>query len=215
MFGVGALDAFFCDAYADLLAKTLQAKEREPAVDLPRRVLNVKIPVAATIRDGASQGWKWRMAARGLIEDETVLSLKEVRGLFNQFCGEGHKLSESDTIADWMQHSDSKARIFGVTPDAFRRLGGDARNSAIEAGRKRLEARFEMIIQRRHDCIHNCDRPRIAIDRTQIDNFDYLRKVLSDIEFLSARVTQTLRSEFDGYLSRIGFSGATRRHVGA
>ena len=36
MFGVGALDAYFCDAYTDIVAATIIAKSRHTALDLAR-----------------------------------------------------------------------------------------------------------------------------------------------------------------------------------
>ncbi len=35
MFAVGALDAYFCDAYTDIVAATIIAKSRQPNVTLP------------------------------------------------------------------------------------------------------------------------------------------------------------------------------------
>ena len=49
MMAVGASDAYFCDAYADLLARTLQAKQLQPAVDLPERLLSLKVPVISVV----------------------------------------------------------------------------------------------------------------------------------------------------------------------
>jgi hypothetical protein len=35
MFAVGALDAYFCDAYTDIVAATIISKSRHPAMALP------------------------------------------------------------------------------------------------------------------------------------------------------------------------------------
>jgi hypothetical protein len=35
MFAVGALDAYFCDAYTDIVAATIISKNRHPAMVLP------------------------------------------------------------------------------------------------------------------------------------------------------------------------------------
>ena len=83
MMAVGASDAYFCDAYADLIARTLRAKDMEPAIKLPERLGNLQVPVTAVIREAG--GWRWRMAARGLIERENVLSLNQIKSLFNHF----------------------------------------------------------------------------------------------------------------------------------
>jgi len=44
-------DAYFCDAYADLIARTLRAKDVQPAVQLPDRLNNLRVPVIAVIRN--------------------------------------------------------------------------------------------------------------------------------------------------------------------
>jgi len=51
MMTVGACDAYFCDAYADLIARTLRAKDVQPAVQLPDRLNNLRVPVIAVIRN--------------------------------------------------------------------------------------------------------------------------------------------------------------------
>ncbi len=35
MFAVGALDAYFCDAYTDIIAAMANSKSRQPAITLP------------------------------------------------------------------------------------------------------------------------------------------------------------------------------------
>lgn len=115
MFAVGACDAYFCDAYGDLIARTLRAKSYEGNVKLPDKLNNLKIPIVAAITPNINEGWRWRMAARDLIEKESVLSLDEIRGLFNQFCGDGKKIANKDTIENWINHKQSKFRLFGIS----------------------------------------------------------------------------------------------------
>ena len=111
MMAVGASDAYFCDAYADLLSRTLQAKQLQPAVDLPDRLLSLKVPIISVVREAATDKWRWRMAARALIEDQSVLSLESIRKLFNQF-----------RVAE--RHVDSPAPIrSGCSPDYESRPG--------------------------------------------------------------------------------------------
>ena len=45
MMAVGALDAYFCDAYGDMIARTIRAKISQPSVNIPDRIKNLKIPV--------------------------------------------------------------------------------------------------------------------------------------------------------------------------
>ena len=43
MFAVGALDAYFCDAYSDLVAATVISKSRRPSINLPEWVLEIEV----------------------------------------------------------------------------------------------------------------------------------------------------------------------------
>jgi hypothetical protein len=77
MFAVGALDAYFCDAYTDIVAATIISKSRHPAMTLPEFFYNIKFPVRAFLEPYAiNLNWRWRMAARKMMERETVLSLE-------------------------------------------------------------------------------------------------------------------------------------------
>lgn len=209
MMAVGACDAFFSDAYADLVSRAIRAKELQPAVVIPNRLNNLRIPVTAILRPAAN-GWRWRMAARELIEDENVLSLEKIRALFNHFFRKNHKLLAQDTIAAWITHRDARSRLFGLTATQFRALSqaqvGAAKKNALE----HFEERFEVTFQRRHDCIHNCDRPKIAL---QAIGEVSVRKRIEDIDFLVRRCHDALVSEFPTYLAGLGFSGAVRAQV--
>lgn len=207
MMAVGASDAYFSDAYADLVARTLKAKDIQPGVSLPDRLNNLKVPVIAVIRDSPS--WRWRMAARELIEDENVLSIEKIKKLFNHFFRDSHKLFNKNSIEPWILHADAKQRHFGITKTAYRALAqkGTARESALEHFSKRIDD----IFQRRHDCIHNCDRPKVALQNITDSSAE---KALQDIGFLVTRCHDALVAEFSEYLRTLGFNGATRNRVG-
>jgi hypothetical protein len=49
MFAIGALDAYFCDAYTDAVAAAIIAKSRQPSVELPDSFLNIKFPIRAIL----------------------------------------------------------------------------------------------------------------------------------------------------------------------
>jgi hypothetical protein len=210
MYAVGASDAFFCDAYADLIARTLRAKDRQKTGNLEGKLGNSKIPVVVFL--SSNNGWRWRMAAREMIEKESVLSIKEIKDLLNSFCRTQHKLLTVETIEPWMLNLDMKQRVFGIGRHAFQNLNGNARSLAKKDGLKRLEERMQTIFQRRHDCIHNCDRPRAAL---QPLTASATSKAIEDIDFLVNRCTEHLRAEFPNFLTSCGFSGQTRNYVGA
>jgi len=67
-----------------------------------------------------------------------------------------------------------------------------------------------VVFQRRHDCIHNCDRPKIAL---QPVSEAIARKINEDVNFLVSQMDDAFNTEFPKYLKRLGFSADTRNHV--
>ncbi len=71
MFAVGAMDAYFSDAYADLLAATLLCLRRQPKrangqpVEVPGAIRETTLPASMFLKTYPNRdNWKWRMAAR-------------------------------------------------------------------------------------------------------------------------------------------------------
>ena len=64
------------------------------------------------------------------------------------------------------------------------------------------QERFGRIIQRRHDCIHNCDRPRVAPQ--PLAHARVVLKVIQDVEFLVARCDEHITGEFRQFLLDCG-----------
>ncbi|MGR3342504.1 MAG: hypothetical protein ACU0DI_04635 [Paracoccaceae bacterium] len=211
MFGVGACDAYFCDAYVDLLSRTIRAKEFQRGVTIPDKINDLKVPVSTVIEHGNS-GWQWRMAARDLMERENVLSIGKIKNLFNQYFEKGEKLMTEQTIEDWISKRGSKVRLFGITKTNYRTLKGKPKSMANKEAVEKFEARFKYIFQRRHDCIHNCDRPKNAIQA--VDPI-HSEKAIDDIEYLVRKNHDSLMVGFPIYLKRLGFSGLTCNRVGA
>lgn len=77
MFAVGACVAYFADSYADLISRAFREKELEPAVAIPDRLGNLRMPVTAILRPTTMPGWRWRIAASELVEKENVLSFDQ------------------------------------------------------------------------------------------------------------------------------------------
>jgi len=215
MMSVGALDAYFCDAYADLIARTLQAKQIQPSVQIPDRLNNLRVPVVAFIRASSNENWRWRVMARELIEDHTVLSIENIKKLFNQFFENANKLMGEASFDSWVLHRDHKQRLFGISRANYRATQNNARSTARKDAKIVFEKRYERIFQRRHDCIHNCDRPKVAIDQSIVTSAEGVGKVIYDVEFLVNRCQEALVNEYPAYLQRLGFSGVTRNRVGA
>lgn len=212
MFAVGAMDAYFCDAYTDIVAATIISKSRHPAADLPPFFYEIRFPVRAILEPYTNnENWRWRMAARKMMERENVLSLPTVQTLFNKFFRKGHKLFR-DQLADWIVHVDAKKRLFGITRAAFNALAIDQRGSAIETAHEQMEDRYRDIFQRRHDCIHNCDRPKVSPQPLPLSGT--VVKIIEDVEFLVHRCDEHINVEFREFLLGTGCPAATIAQVG-
>lgn len=208
MFAVGALDAYLCDAYSWVVGGTLIAKDHQPAVNLPDKLMQISLPVAAYLGDYAMrERWRWRMAARRMMDDRNMLNLGAVETAFKPFLPNGHKLYH-DVIVDWVAAAPAKKRLFAITPAQFAGLTahqrGGQRQHFIDAMRERFEG---VIFQRRHDCIHNCDRPRTAPQR--LDRAGTVRNVLRDVTFFAECFDVHLENHFPAFLQGLGFGAAT------
>jgi hypothetical protein len=91
-------------------------------------------------------------------------------------------------------------------------MNESAKNAARTAAREQMEGRFRDIIQRRHDCIHNCDRPRVSPQ--PLSTRSTVLKVIQDVRFLVSRCNEHINAEFRLFLGRIGCSGATIADAG-
>ncbi|MFF7056747.1 hypothetical protein ACFY89_08730 [Achromobacter spanius] len=212
MFAVGACDAYFADAYADLIARALRAKELQPTVAFPDRLNNLRMPVTAFLRPANIPGWRWRMAARELVEKENVLSFDQIRSLFNQFFPKRAGLLGRDRVLNWITDPQAKHRHFGISAAQLAAVPPANLASAKEKALEHFETKVSTIFQRRHDCIHCCDRPKSSV---QSINLLAVQKKIEDIEFLVNRCHAELCARFGVYLSDLGFNGATRNQVTA
>ncbi|MGO8748344.1 MAG: hypothetical protein ACLQNE_20410 [Thermoguttaceae bacterium] len=198
MFAVGAMDAYFCDAYTDIVAATIISKSRHPAANLPDFFYDIRFPIRAILEPYANnENWRWRMAARKMMERENVLRLSTVQTLFNKFFRRGHRFFR-DRMADWIVHPDAKKRLFGITRAAFIALAANQRRQAIEDGQNEMEERYSDLFQRRHDCIHNCDRPKVSPQALPLGGT--VLKVIQDAEFLVQRCDEHINAEFREFL---------------
>ena len=211
MFAVGALDAYFCDAYTDIIAATASSKSRQPAITLPEWVYDIKFPLRAVLEDYDNANWRWRMAARKMMERENVLSLSTIQTLFNKFFRTGQRFFR-DQLDAWMSPPDAKIRLFGVSRADYVAMTDPDKRTAREAAIDQFEERFRTIFQRRHDCIHNCDRPRVSPQ--PLDKGGTVLKVIQDIEFLVNRCDEHINAEFREFLVGVDCSAATITSTG-
>ncbi len=206
MFAVGALDAYFCDAYTDSVATALSSKSRQPAVTLPEFFYGIKLPIRAILEPYTKQNWRWRMAARKMMERENVLSFDTIKGLFNKFFRVGFKFF-NDVLHGWISHPEAKIRLFGVTRAAYLAMTPANQDTARKSALEKLDDRFSEFFQRRHDCIHNCDRPKMRPQ--DLARGGTVLKVIQDVEFFVNRCDEHINAEFRQFLIGIGCNAAT------
>jgi hypothetical protein len=211
MFAVGALDAYFCDAYTDIIAAMANSKSRQPAIELPEWAYDIKFPLRAVLEKYDNTNWRWRMAARKLMERENVISLAEIQKLFNKFFRKGHKFFR-DLLDSWMSRPDAKIRLFGISRTDYVASVDADKHTARDAAIDQFEERFRTIFQRRHDCAHNCDRPRMSPQ--PLDKGGTVLKVIQDIELLVSRCDEHINSEFKEFLVGVNCSAFTISQAG-
>lgn len=213
MLAIGALDAYFCDAYTDIVAATIISKSRQPTITLPDFFYEIKFPVRAILEPYTNnENWRWRMAARKMMERETVLSLETIRKLFNKFFQTGQKFFH-DLLPTWLIEPDAKRRLFGITRTGYLALASPSdQRAAIDRAWEQMQERFRNLFQRRHDCIHNCDRPKVAPQPLQRPGT--VLKVIQDVEFLVPRCDQHLHAQIPIFLNGLGCLPATIAQVG-
>lgn len=211
MFAVGALDAYFCDAYTDIIAATAGSKSRQPAIALPDWVYEIKFPLRAILEEYDNENWRWRMAARKMMERENVISLKAVQDLFNKFFRPGQKFFR-DRLDAWMSDPSARIRLFGVSQADYLLKTPQDKRTAREAAIDQFKERFATIFQRRHDCIHNCDRPRMSPQ--PLERGGTVLNVIQDVEFLVHHCDEHINSEFREFLVGAGCSAATIAQAG-
>ncbi len=215
MFAVGAMDAYFCDAYAHFLATTLQAKSLQPTVVLPAFINKIKIPIGSILSPYANRpNWRWRMAAKAMMERDNVLDLEKVTKLFNPFFPDGqNKKLFAEVLDVWIQLPGATAHLFGITGTVFAAvLNGHAKDQARKDAAKYFTKRISSIIQRRHDCIHNCDRPKTSPQ--PVGSAGSVQNVIRDVRFTVERCDAHFDSEYAAFLTRIGCTSVTRNQLG-
>lgn len=212
MFAVGAADACFCDAYVDMVASLWLCGARQREITIPAKYNDLRVPISTIlIGHPVRNNWTWRMAARSLMETKSILDLGTVKEHFNKFCEPNDKLF-GDVLDDWALHGHATARVFGVTRGQYAATSGRARETQRKNSVAAMRHRFdEVIFQRRHDCIHNCDRPKTRPQ--SLPGAGTVRNVIRDIDFLVQRFDRHMTNEMHTFLSKLGFSISTIRQV--
>lgn len=158
-FGVGAMDAYLCDAFADTLARCLRSC-RQHGSALPDGYKKLELPVGPLMTNyRARSNWGLRMATRALMERDNLLRLSRLRDLLNPALPHGQKLW-GDLAQDFVDLN--RKRLARYRKDEYAALSGEARTKGPKAVTNQVMNRLGEIVQRRHDIVHNCDRPKTA-----------------------------------------------------
>lgn len=105
------------------------------------------------------QNWALRMAARSRMERENLLQISRCRDLLNPVLPAGKKLW-TDITDDYI--AIGRKRLTKYVPADIGGMPANRLDEARKEAAKHLLARMGKIVQRRHDIVHNVDRPRSA-----------------------------------------------------
>lgn len=185
---VGALDAYLCDAYVDLLAGAL-VRARTNASSLPSAYRKELLPAGPLLAAyNQRPNWGLRMAARLRMEKDNMLQIGRVPDMFNPALPNGQKLW-NDLMPQYFALN--RKRLTHYTAAEFATVPAQQKDKALRKARGTLTERIGIIIQRRHDIVHNCDRPRQAVTSlTQAAATKMIRDVRDPIEILDSHLEQ-------------------------
>ncbi len=175
-FGVGAMDAYLCDAFTDTLARCLKSC-RQNGHAPPTGYGKLELPIGPLLTDYAARhNWGLRMAARALMERDNLLQLARLKDLFNPALPTGNKLW-NDLAQDYVDLD--RKRLTGIVKSDYAALTGQAKAHGPKKVSAAVLERMGEIVQRRHDVVHNCDRPKTAKQQLSLSK---AKKMLTDIE---------------------------------
>lgn len=159
---VGAMDAYLCDAYVDCLTRALRACRANGGPKLPSGYAKELLPAGPLISNSYTQrvNWSLRMAARARMEKDNLLQVGRVKEMLNPVLPAGQKL--------WVDLAPSyialnRKRMTGISQTDYASKTGQAKQKATEKAAAAVLARIGKVVQRRHDIVHNCDRPKSAL----------------------------------------------------
>lgn len=160
VFAVAGLDAYLCDAYVDTLTRTMRAC-RNQGCTLPGGYAKELLPAGPLFAAHYTQraNWALRMAARAVMEKDNLLQVSRVKDLLNPALPPGRKLW-LDVVPAYAALN--RPRLTRHTAAHLAGLNEDVLAKATKEAAAAILGRIGTIVQRRHDIVHNCDRPRYA-----------------------------------------------------
>lgn len=160
---VGAMDAYFCDAYVDCLTSVLRAYTTGYwNGDLPSVYAKRELPAGVVLSSSQKDRplWAIRMAARKIMERDNMLAISRIEDQFNGILPQSQKIWTS-LVEELVSYN--YKRFTGTTESEISKLSGKALGDAKRKAISTLKKRIGDTIQKRHDWVHNCGRPKTAI----------------------------------------------------
>jgi hypothetical protein len=160
---VGAMDAYFCDAYVDCLTTALQSYSANTWTGpFPATFRQQLLPAGEVLDASRVHRPKWgiRMAAKAVMERDNMYTLARLDGAFNGILPAGQKLWFG--IVPQLTALGRRRFTRNLTTDLAALAGKplqDAQRQVIGS----VKARIGITVQFRHDWIHNCARPKGTI----------------------------------------------------
>jgi hypothetical protein len=102
------------------------------------------------------------MATRALMERDNLLRLSRLKELLNPALPQGRKLWP-DLAQEFVDLN--RKRLAGYRKAEYNALMGEAKSKGPKNVTNNVMTRMGDIVQRRHDIVHNCDRPKTAKQR--------------------------------------------------
>ncbi|MBG6246741.1 hypothetical protein CS369_22195 [Candidatus Symbiopectobacterium sp. 'North America'] len=82
----------------------------------------MKLPINSIIdAQNTISNWKWRNAARDLIERDNVLSIDKIKELFNHIMNSNNKILSQAMMEDWLLTKSAKYRLMGISSTEFKK----------------------------------------------------------------------------------------------
>ncbi len=158
---VASLDAYFCDAYVDVLTCAFRAHRAGTLVKLPKQYAKESLPAGPLVANHYTTrpDWSLRMAARGLMERDNLLQVGRLKEMFNPVLPAQKKLW-GDLAPTFIALG--RKRLTGVLPADIAGINGEKLTRKLTSAGNAVLKRIGEIIQRRHDVAHNFDRPKQA-----------------------------------------------------
>ena len=186
---VGAMDAYFCDKYADCLTKALQAYSAGGWIGAFPSAFRQQLLPAGEVLDASRPHrprWGIRMAVKAVMEKDNMYSISRLKEAFNGILPNGQKLW--DGITPQLVALGRRRFTRHLSAD-LGAMAGQARVAAEKQVIASVKKRIGITVQSRHDWIHNCARPKgVILNYTDLQARVAMNEIKSLVDIFEAHV---------------------------